>query len=259
MRRIAFLLLTPVVTAIGFVVAFMLLPLTPRSGRAPHAVARAWARTLLRIAGVQLQVEDGGRFAPGEPRVLVANHASYLDIPAALAAFPGQLRIVGRRSLVWLPFLGWYMKLCGHLLIDRDDPRQGLEMFATASARMRAHGLSVLVFPEGTRSVDGRLSALKGGAFHLALSLDVPVQPFAIEGTAAVMPKGAWAPARGGVVRVRVGPAIPTTGRAGGPARKALAVEVRAALLALGVRGDDPATGSASAPTPPSPRPDEPA
>jgi 1-acyl-sn-glycerol-3-phosphate acyltransferase len=245
MRRLAFFLLAPVVTAVGTVVAFMVLPFTPRSGRAPHVIAREWARAILRICRVRLEVVGAERFAPGEPRVFVANHTSYLDIPAALLAFPGELRVVARKSLGRIPFLGWYMRLCGHLLIDRADPRQGLELFATASKRMKAHGLSVLVFPEGTRSADGRLAPLKGGAFHLATSLDVPVQPLAISGTFGVMPRWAWGPLRGGDVVVRVGEAIPTAGRGGGPARKALATEVRAAFLALGL--EDGAVASAAA------------
>ena len=258
-RKLAFFLLAPLLTAVGVAIAFLVLPFSPRSGRLPHAVGRAWALALLRVAGVHLEVQGADGLSPGEPRVLVANHSSYLDIPAVLVAFPGQLRVVARKSLIWMPFLGWYLWLCGHLLIDRADPRQGLDLFAKASNRMRAHGLSVLVFPEGTRSRDGRLAALKGGAFHLAASLDVPIQPLAISGTNRIMPKGAWAPSRGGVVIVRVGEAIPTSGRTGGPARKALAVDVRTALLALGVPDGESAPGPASAPASPSAAPDEPA
>ena len=235
MRRLVFFLLAPVVTAVGTLIAFMVLPFTPRSGRAPHAIAREWARAILRAAGVRLTVEGADRFVAGEPRVFVASHTSYLDIPVVLLAFPGELRVVARKSLARIPFLGWYMKFCGHLLIDRDDPRQGIELFARASRRMRAHGLSVLVFPEGTRSADGRLAPLKGGAFHLATSLDVPVQPLAISGTFDVMPRWALGPLHGGPVVLRVGTPIATAGRTGGPARKALAAEVRAALLALGL------------------------
>jgi 1-acyl-sn-glycerol-3-phosphate acyltransferase len=247
MRRVAFLLLAPVLTSVGFFVAFLLLPFTPRSGRAPHAVARAWARALLRVAGISLEVRHAERFAAGEPRVVVANHASYLDIPAALVAFPGQLRIVARHTLIWMPFIGPYLKLCGHLLIDRNDPRQGVELFAKASARMRRHGLSVLVFPEGTRSADGRLAPLKGGAFHLATSLGVPVQPLAIEGTFRSMPRSVWLPVRGGRVVVTVGEAIdvPAAG-GGGAARKRLAAEVRDALLALGVPDGVPGASAAA-------------
>lgn len=247
MRKLAFFLLAPVLTGVGFCVAFFLIPFSPRSGRAPHLVARAWSLAMLRISGVHLEVEGADRLAPNEPRVFVANHTSYLDIPAALCAFPGQLRVVARHTLVWMPFLGWYLKLCGHLLIDRADPRQGLDMFAKASARMRADGLSVLVFPEGTRSADGRLATLKGGAFHLAASLGVPIQPLAISGTHAVMPRSVWGPTRGGLVTVRVGMPIPTAGRTGGPARKSLAADVRTALLALGVpEGATPTVGAGS-------------
>ena len=246
-RKLAFLLLAPIFTATGCLVAFVLVLFTPRSGRAPHAVGRAWARSILFAAGVKLEVEGGGRFAPDEPRVFAANHSSYLDIPAVLLAFPGQLRVVARKNLALIPFLGWYLKLCGHLLIDRDDPRQGLELFASARTRMARDHLSVLVFPEGTRSRDGRLAPLKGGAFHLAASLGAPLQPVAIFGTFAVMPKGTWAPGCGGTARVRIGAPIATEGLSGGPARRKLGEQVQAALVGLGLELSDSATGSASA------------
>jgi len=253
MRALAFLLLAPIFTAVGFVVAFLAIPLSPRSGRAAHAVARAWARGMLVAAGVVLEVEGAEHLAPDEPRVLVANHTSYLDIPAVLLAFPGQLRIVARKSLLWMPFLGWYLWLCGHLLIDREDPRQGLALFEHARLRMARDRLSVLVFPEGTRSRDGRLAPLKGGAFHLAASLAAPLQPVAIFGTCDVMPKGSWVPAGRGArgssrVRLRIGAPIATAGLTGGPARKALAEQVRAALLALGLESTaGPASDASSA------------
>src|SRR5205814_415332 len=108
-----------------------------------------------------------------------------------------------------------------------------LRLMEKAAARMRRRRISPLVFPEGTRSRDGHLQPLKGGAFFLPLSADVAVQPVAILGSHAILPKGAWGPRRGGTIEVRVGDPIPTAGRGGAPARKALSSEVRAALVAL--------------------------
>ena len=91
------------------------------------------------------------------------------------------------------------------------------------------------MFPEGTRSPDGRLRAVKGGPFGLAVETGLPVQPVAILGTHAVLPKDIAGPQRGGEVVVRIGEMIPTHGLAGGPGRRVLAARSRAALLALGV------------------------
>jgi 1-acyl-sn-glycerol-3-phosphate acyltransferase len=220
---------------LAFVGAAAGLLVDPLGGRLGHAVAKLWARSMLWISGARLVVVGAERWAPREPRVLVANHASYLDIPAMMCAFPGQLRIVARRNLVRIPFVGWFIALGGHFLIDRDDPRQALRLMGKIERRMRRRGLSALVFPEGTRSADGRLQPLKSGAFFVPLSLGVAVQPVAILGARDVLPKGAPFPLRSGTVEVRVGEPLAPPAGAGGPARKELADRVAAALAALGV------------------------
>ena len=234
-RPFVFLLLAPILTGLGFVGTCIGLLFDPAGGRVSHVVARLWAQAMLGISGARLVVTGAERFAPREPRVVVSNHSSYLDIPALLVAFPGQLRVVARKSLLWLPFVGPYLWLGGHFLLDREDARQALKVWDRVGARMRRRRISPLVYPEGTRSPDGRLHAFKTGAFLLPLMVEAPVQPVAILGTHAIWPKGYWAPRRGGVIEVRVGAAIPTAGRGGAPARKALAADAHAAIAALGV------------------------
>ena len=234
-RAVVFAVLAPVLTALGFTFASLALVLDPGRGRASHAVARWWARSMLFAAGARLVVTHAERFTPDVPRVLVGNHASYLDITALMAAFPGQLRFVARRTLIWLPFIGWYIRLAGHFSLDRDDPRQALALAERMADRMRRHRKSPMVFPEGTRSRDGRLAPLKAGAFHLPVMLGADVQPLAVLGSGDILPKGAWVPRRGGVIEVRVGEPIPTAGLEGSAGRKHLADRARAALLALGV------------------------
>lgn len=245
LRAAAFALLVVPVTAGGFVLACFGLLFDPVRGRASHSAVRAWSRTMLAMCGARLVVTDAARWAPDEPRVLVSNHSSYLDIPALLYVFPGQLRVVARRTLLWLPFVGWYIALGGHFFVDREDPRQALALVERVGGRMRRRRVSALLFPEGTRSRDGRLGPLKSGAFFLPLAVEAPIQPVVVLGGHRVLPKGAWLPTSPGVMEIRVGPPIATAGRGGPPARKALAAEVRSALLALGVPdgGDAPADG----------------
>lgn len=234
-RAVVFAVLAPVLTALGFTFASLALVFDPGRGRASHAVARLWGRSMLWAAGARLVVTHGERFTPDVPRVLVGNHASYLDITALLAAFPGQLRFVARRTLIWLPFIGWYIRLAGHFSIDRDDPRQALALAQTMADRMKRHHKSPMVFPEGTRSRDGRLAPLKAGTFHLPVMLGADVQPLAILGSGAILPKGAWVPRRAGTIEVRVGAPLATAGLEGSAGRKVLAERTRAALLDLGV------------------------
>jgi 1-acyl-sn-glycerol-3-phosphate acyltransferase len=235
LRAASFGILVVLVTGLGFLAASAALLLDPKRGRVTHAVARAWGRAMLSIAGARLTVVGAERLRPDEPRVMVANHTSYLDIPTALVLFEGQLRIVARRTLIWLPFIGWFIHVGGHFAIDRDDPRQAKGLMDRIATRMRRHRLSALVFPEGTRSRSGRLGPMKSGAFYLPVSVGVPVQPFAILGAPEILPKGSWFPHRSGVIEVRVGEPIDAGGLTGSAGRKALADRTRAALLALGV------------------------
>jgi 1-acyl-sn-glycerol-3-phosphate acyltransferase len=237
LRGLAFAILAAVFTVLAFVTASAAFVLDPRRVRLASRVESLWGHAMLAAAGARLRVVNGERLAPSEPRVIVSNHASYLDIPAAFAAFPGPLRMVARRTLAWLPFAGWYVAFA-HFFLDRDDPRQAMALMERVARRMRRDRLSPLLFAEGTRSADGRLAALKPGAFLLPLTAGVPVQPIAIVGCHDVLPKRAWAPRRGGTIEVRVGDPIPTAGLAGGPARKALAADVRRAILGLGAPGD---------------------
>jgi 1-acyl-sn-glycerol-3-phosphate acyltransferase len=235
LRALSFLILAFLASGLTFLVASVGMLLDPGRGRVGHAMGRMWGRLIIAAAGARLVVVGAEKFAPGEPRVLACNHASYLDIPAMFAAFPGQARFVARRTLDWMPFVGWYIRLGGHFSIDRDDPRQALRLMEKTAARMKRYGLSPVLFPEGTRSRDGRLAPLKTGALQFALAAGVPVQPIAILGSAEALPKGAWAPRYGKTIEVRVGDAIPTAGLVGSAGRRALAEQTRAGLLAVGV------------------------
>jgi 1-acyl-sn-glycerol-3-phosphate acyltransferase len=229
LRPLPFILLAPFVSGLGWFTAFVLLPVA--HARVSHRVLRLWGHALVALAGARLVVVGRENLSP----VIVANHSSYLDIPAMTASFPGQLRIVAKRSLLWMPFVGWHLALGGHFLLDREDPREGRKILERAAARLRAQRVTALLFGEGRRSEDGRLAPLKGGTFYLPLAASVPVQPTAILGSHAIMPRGAPGPMRRGTIEVRFGPAIPTAGLSGGPARKTLSAAVRASLLELGV------------------------
>ena len=235
LRAACFLYVAFLWTLLAFVIGMLLLLPAPRSGRIAHFVLRAWGRGLLAMAGIRLQVEGPGHFDGSEVRMLVANHASYLDPPALGAAFPGQLRFVLKQELLRLPFIGWYSKYAGHFLLDRDNPREGKRVLDRAVARAKRYRLSPLVFAEGTRTRDGKLAEFKTGAFQLALSAGIAVQPVAVLGSYDLMPRGAAAPSRSGTITLRVGEPIPVDGLKGSPGRKALAAKVREALHAMGV------------------------
>ena len=135
-----------------------------------------------------VSVEGLERITPGRTYVFVSNHQSIYDFPVILASLPYQLRIIAKASLSKFPVLGWHLRRGGHLFVDRRHPD-----LAGILRRWRAlvsEGLSLIIFAEGTRSVDGHTAPFKAGSFLLAIQADLPIVPIAVIGTRQVMPKG---------------------------------------------------------------------
>ena len=158
-----------------------------RSGDFGHKCARAWARLILKTTGVRVHVRGLERLDASRSYVFAANHQSIYDIPIIFAAVPYQLRIVAKDSLGRIPFLGWHLRRTGHLLVDRARPGAGV---VKKMARLVGEHHSLIVFPEGTRSVDGTVGRFKGGSFVLAREAGVPIVPISISGSRHVMQKG---------------------------------------------------------------------
>jgi 1-acyl-sn-glycerol-3-phosphate acyltransferase len=171
---------------------------------------KAWSRAVLGFIGVRVVREGGERLDPGGSYVFASNHASLIDIPVLVYTLPAHLRFMAKRELMKVPFIGWWLRHDRHLPVDRDDPRAAMRSLLEAAEAVRRHGLSVLLFPEGSRSRAG-IQAFKDGAALLAIKAGVPVVPVAVCGTDRILPaKSSYL--RGGDVRVRIGEAIPTAG-----------------------------------------------
>lgn len=186
-------------------------------GYAAHWCARTWSRLILLTTGVSVDVEGLEQLVPGRTYVFVANHQSIYDIPIVFWSIPYQLRIIAKESLGRIPFLGWHLRRAGHMLVDRTRPDR-VAIFAWAS-RLTSSGLSLVVFPEGTRSAGGRVARFKGGSFYLALEARLPVVPLSIVGSRHVMLKGRLA-AHPGRVRLVVHAPIDTSQLAGSDPRE---------------------------------------
>ena len=183
-----------------------------RTGHFAHWCARTWSRLILLTTGVRVTVAGLERLEPGRTYVFVSNHQSIYDIPILFWSLPYQLRIIAKESLGNFPFLGWHLRRTGHMLVDRRRPDRS-RIFGWAS-RLTSNGLSLIVFPEGTRSRDGRIARFKGGGFLLALQAGLPVVPLSIVGSRHVMLKGRLA-TYPGTVRLVVHDPIDTSGLAG--------------------------------------------
>ncbi len=182
--------------------------LIDRRGHLAHGCARTWSRWILGTTGVRVEARGLDRFTRGRSYVFVSNHQSIYDIPVLFASIPAQLRIISKASLGAFPVLGWHLRWTGHLLVDRK--RAGAGTLGQV-AGMIQRGDSLIVFPEGTRSRDGRVGRFKRGLFLLAIDAGATVVPVAINGTRHVMLKGRLMTCPGDVSLVVHEP-IPTDG-----------------------------------------------
>ena len=201
---------------------------TSRGRAAIDWIHRRWARSLLAAAGVRVAVHGIEHVNRRGAQILVANHASYFDVWALMAALPVSLRFIAKRELVRIPLLGRAMASAGHVFIDRARARRARIELRAAGRRMRDEGLTLVVFPEGTRSHDGELGCFRRGSFGLALEAGVPLVPVAIAGGYGVYPRGAKR-VTPGRIHVRLAPPIPPADE-GALDRGTLMREARAAI-----------------------------
>ncbi len=141
-----------------------------------------WSRTILRAAGIRIQYSGLENRDRRLPCIFIANHQSIVDIWALLPVLPPGTRFVAKKSLFRIPVLGWAIAAAGFVPIDRSNLNKAMRSLDKAGAKIR-EGNPVILFPEGTRSKDGRLRPFKKGAFHLALKAGVPIVPVTIQGS----------------------------------------------------------------------------
>jgi len=188
-----------------------------------------WGQTIYASAWSPIRASGFDSLTWDQPCILMANHESYLDVPAVIAVCPTPIRFVARKEVFKTPILGQAMRATGQISVDRSDRDQAIQSLQ-AAAREIAKGRTVLVFPEGTRSSDGMLQSFKKGGFMLAIDAQVPIIPLGISGTRRMVPRGEWR-FQPGIVGVSLGAPISTAGLAAAD-RDELMVRVRDALAA---------------------------
>lgn len=188
MRNLGKIVLIVIVTMYYSFVALALVPFD-KTRRHFHWHAKHWAWLLLRIAGVQLHVQGSQHIPRDTSAVYVCNHASLFDIPILIAGLDDSIRIMYKRELRKIPFLGWILSLSPYIPVDRANPKEAMASIEKAAKDIR-NGSSVIIFAEGTRSADGQLGAFKRGAFLLATRSQKPIVPVAIIGSSAILPSG---------------------------------------------------------------------
>jgi len=179
---------------------------------AAYRLCHFWARFNLFLYGVRVETHRLVALDPRRPYVFMSNHRSQFDILAVMAALHEfQLRWVAKVELTRVPVFGWGLKHSGHIIIDRSDPVQAVATLRAARTKMEK-GISVTIFPEGTRSgADQALLPFKKGGFMLAVETGFPIVPLAVRGSRAILPRGWWQPSSG-TIDVVVGAPIPVEG-----------------------------------------------
>ena len=179
---------TPIVSSLILVLA----PFDDREGRLAYKLGRLWSYLVLTTTGVRLKVSGLERLDASRPYIFIANHQSHIDIPVLVQSLPGfQLRWIAKKTLGYVPFFGWALIASRHILIDRADRAAAMASLTKAKRKLAA-GISVVIFPEGTRGFHGRLGRFKRGAFLLAIKSNTPIVPVTISGSWRVLGKKEW-------------------------------------------------------------------
>ena len=198
------------ITAVGITFAVLVSLLAP-GDRRQLWFWHHWGATVLGIARARVRVVGLERFDSTSNYVVVSNHSSLMDIAVLMGWMPVQFKFLAKRELLKVPFIGWYLRRDGHLTVDRKSLRSAIASTNECARLIREKRLSVLIFPEGTRSPDGRLQRFHDGAAYLAIQSGVPVLPVAIVGAFDVLPaRSSWfMPAD---IELRLGQPVPVAG-----------------------------------------------
>jgi len=183
-----FVILWVVLVTAFFSVVAILGSLIDRKGELPHKIARIWSRSILAASRVKVTVKNLSYIDPARSYIYMSNHQSAFDIPVLLAYLPVQFKWLAKAELFKIPIFGFAMRRAGYISIDRSNRRSAIVSLRKAAEMIR-NGVSVIIFPEGTRSRDGHIRPFKKGGFVLAVDSGVPVVPIIIHGTREILTK----------------------------------------------------------------------
>jgi 1-acyl-sn-glycerol-3-phosphate acyltransferase len=186
-RSVLLVVVAVAVTAFMSTCAFLFPIISPGENKV-HKIANLWARMLLWLTSTRVDVIGRENVLMNRPQIFMANHQSDFDILIVLAYIPGQFRWIAKKELFKIPVFGKAMRNAGYIEIDRQNHEKALKSLDEAAQKIR-EGKSVVTFPEGTRSRDGKIRPFKQGMFHLAIRSGVPIVPISIVGASEIMPK----------------------------------------------------------------------
>jgi 1-acyl-sn-glycerol-3-phosphate acyltransferase len=209
MIRTTYILLWIVLTTFFWGLTAIVTSFFTHTGNPVHRVARIWARSILFASRIKVTVNGLANIDPTQSYVYMSNHQSNFDIPVLLAYLPVQFRWLAKAELFNIPIFGRAMRGAGYVKIDRFNRESAFESINEAAAKMK-NGVSVMIFPEGTRSLDGKIRSFKKGGFVMAVDAGVPIVPIVLKGTWTIMEKSSLK-INTGEVSLNIEPPIATT------------------------------------------------
>lgn len=169
----------------------MFLSIFVRSGNPMHKIAWLWGRSILIVSRIKVSVKGLSKIDQSRSYIFMSNHQSNFDIPVMLGHLKVQFRWLAKIELFRIPIFGHAMRKAGYISIDRNNRESAFESLKLAARKIK-NGVSVLIFPEGTRSLDGKVRPFKKGGFVLAIDAGVPIVPIVLTGTRSIMTKGSF-------------------------------------------------------------------
>ena len=177
-----------------------------RSGNLSHQISRLWCRLLCKLNGVNVEINGLENILSNKPQIFVSNHQGYFDIFALSGYLPVQIRWIAKSSLFRIPFVGWAMMAAGYIPVERDNRKKAYEAFNKTLEKIK-EGCSIIIFPEGTRSEDGKIGPFKKGSNLIASRSKSPMVPITIIGSGDIIKKGS-AIITPGPIRVVISPPV---------------------------------------------------
>ncbi len=178
------------------------------TGSIYHLISKVWSNTIFLGAGVKVKIEGLDHLERNTSYIFMSNHLSHLDTPALMARLPFKIRFFVKKELLKIPIFGQAIYMGKHVVIDRKNTDSAKKSINDAKKRIKKMRLSILVFPEGTRSKTGKMGEFKKGGFVLAIETGLSVVPVAIQGSFQLLPTHTLL-IQSGTINIKVGSPIP--------------------------------------------------
>ena len=178
------MLIVTIFWTISFGIAVILFsPFDYKKGRILGFIVKYWAKTIFKTMNINVRVIGLDKLDRNADYIFAPNHASSLDIPLILGFLPFWIVPISKIELKWIPFLGWAMQAAGHVFVDRRDHEKAMLSIAKIKNSLLKNPRSILIFPEGSRTNDGKVNQFKTGGLSIGISTKISIVPVAIEGT----------------------------------------------------------------------------